>query len=282
MRKEFITTLETLALKDERIVFLTADLGFMVLESLRDKIPNRFFNVGVCEQNMIGMATGLAQQGLLPFCYSIIPFAVYRPFELIRNACYQNLPIRIIGMGAGFDYETAGYTHFGLEDIGVLRTIPNIHIYSPCDSPQAAFILEQTYDKPVPTYYRLSKDSTDLGIGCAKDYIYEKIRSTDTLYIATGDISDDVLAEAEKENASVLLFGKLHPLSDFPEKLTGYRTIVTFEMHVQHGGLGTIIAEMLAKYSLRITTFDTRAVHLHLSKTFVGTKQQLECAHGLR
>jgi transketolase len=278
MRKAFLETMEKLA-GDERIVFLTSDLGFMALESLRDQIPSRFFNVGVCEQNMIGMATGLAQQGLLPFCYSIIPFAVYRPFEFIRNACYQNLPIRIIGMGAGFDYGYAGYTHYGLEDIGVLRTIPNLRIFSPCDSKQASQILSWSYDLEIPIYYRLSKDDSDIGIEKGTGEIKIEGR-LDILYVTTGSISKDVLELSKETGASVLIQTELNPIPDDLEKnLRGFSEIIVYEEHVKNGGLGSIVAEVIAECGLS-GKLVRKSVGSHMHQ--IGTKDFLEREHGIK
>src|SRR5918912_219611 len=129
MRKAFAETLFELMTQDERILLLTADLGFMVWEAIASKFPGRFFNVGVAEQNMIGLATGLAEAGFIPFVYSIATFATLRPFEFIRNGpVHHNLPVRIVGVGAGYDYGPAGPTHHALEDIGVMRTQPNLTV----------------------------------------------------------------------------------------------------------------------------------------------------------
>jgi len=137
LRGTFIKTLCELAGVDQRIVLLTGDLGFTVLEPFRDAHPERFYNIGVAEQNMVGIATGLAEAGLIPFCYSIGTFASLRPFEFIRNGpVLHHLPVRIVGLGAGFEYGTAGTTHFSLEDIGVLRTQPGLDIVAPADFEQ--------------------------------------------------------------------------------------------------------------------------------------------------
>src|SRR3954470_19977760 len=121
MRHAFIEHLSKLATDDRSIVLVTADLGFMVIEPFAERHPDRFFNVGVAEQNMVGVATGLAEAGFLPFVYSIITFATLRPFEFIRNGpILQKLPVRVVGIGGGFEYGNAGPTHYGLEDIGVM------------------------------------------------------------------------------------------------------------------------------------------------------------------
>src|ERR1022692_2974280 len=112
MRQAFVETLSSLAQRDRRILLLTADLGFLALEPFRDRFPDRFFNVGVAEQNMIGMTTGLAEAGFRPYAYSIATFASLRPFEFIRNGpVLHRLPVRIVGMGMGFEYGASGATH---------------------------------------------------------------------------------------------------------------------------------------------------------------------------
>src|SRR3954468_1576453 len=121
MRGAFATTLTELAARDRRIVLLTGDLGYMALEPFAEQHPDRFFNVGVAEQNMVGLATGLAEAGFVPFVYSIVTFATLRPYEFIRNGpVLHGLPVRVVGVGGGFEYGHAGPTHHGLEDVGVL------------------------------------------------------------------------------------------------------------------------------------------------------------------
>src|SRR3712207_7785086 len=112
MRLEFIKTLLEMAEEDARILLLTGDLGFLVLEPFRDRFPDRFFNVGVAEQNMVGLATGLAEAGFVPFTYSIATFAALRPYEFIRNGpVLHRLPVRMVGVGGGFDFGYNGLTH---------------------------------------------------------------------------------------------------------------------------------------------------------------------------
>src|SRR5258708_10366625 len=121
MRAAFIHALVELAAHDPRILLLTADLGFMALEPFAQRFPGRLFNMGVAEQNMVGAATGLAEAGFIPYVYSIVTFATLRPYEFIRNGpVLHQLPVRIVGMGGGYEYGPAGATHHGLEDIGVM------------------------------------------------------------------------------------------------------------------------------------------------------------------
>src|SRR5919199_236251 len=154
MRLEFVKTLVEMAAEDARILLLTGDLGYLVLEPFRERFPERFFNVGVAEQNMVGLATGLAEAGFLPFTYSIATFASLRPYEFIRNGpILHQLPVRIVGVGGGFEYGHAGPTHHGLEDVGIMRVQPGITLISPADHEQARAAMLSTWDVPGPVYY---------------------------------------------------------------------------------------------------------------------------------
>src|SRR3972149_5485094 len=137
MRIAFTKTLAELAEQDPRILLLTGDLGYMALEPFSERFPDRFFNVGVAEQNMVGIATGLAEAGFIPFVYSIVTFATLRPYEFIRNGpILHRLPVRIVGVGGGLEYGHNGMSHYGLEDVGVMRIQPGITLVAPADYQQ--------------------------------------------------------------------------------------------------------------------------------------------------
>jgi transketolase len=262
MRGTFINTLTELAGRDERIVLLTGDLGFTVLEPFRDKFPKRFYNVGVAEQNMVGLATGLAEAGLLPFCYSIGTFASLRPFEFIRNGpVLHHLPVRIVGLGAGFEYGTAGTTHYSLEDIGVLRTQPGLDVIAPADFEQARSALLATWDLAEPIYYRLGKDDRStvpglegrFGVGRA-----QTVRDGEDLLLLTcGPISLEVAAAADQlsqegVDCSVAVVASISPAptADLVDLLGRHRMALTVETHYVNGGLGSLVAEVIADHGL--------------------------------
>ena len=135
MRRALTKALCELADSDPRVVLMTADLGFMVLEEFAKSYPSRFFNVGVAEANMIGLATGLAASGFIPFTYSIATFASMRCYEQIRNGpVLHGLPVRVVGVGGGFEYGHAGYTHHALEDLGIARIQPSTVLTCHCMS----------------------------------------------------------------------------------------------------------------------------------------------------
>src|SRR3984885_2321195 len=129
MRREFVEALVEIAEHDERGVLLTGDLGFPALEPFSERFSDRFFNAGVSEQNMVGMATGLAEAGLRPYVYSIATFASLRPYEFIRNGpVVPPLPVQVIGIGGGIDYGHNGVSHFALEDVSIMRTQPGMTV----------------------------------------------------------------------------------------------------------------------------------------------------------
>jgi hypothetical protein len=134
MRSAFVNTLKELARKDERIFLVTADMGFSVFESFREEFPNRFLNTGIAEQNTIGIAAGLAMSGKIVYVYSIIPFVTMRCFEQIRlDLAYNNANVKLVGVGAGFTYGSMGSSHHAIEDISIMRSIPNMTVFCPGD-----------------------------------------------------------------------------------------------------------------------------------------------------
>src|SRR5450759_1310357 len=132
MRKEFSNIIEKIATADDHVIFLTGDVGFMALENVRDAIGKRFINMGVAEQNMISVAAALATEGLVPVCYSIAPFIVFRPAEQIRlDVCLHNLNVKIVGNGGGYGYGIMGATHHALEDVGMLSSFSGMSCFVP-------------------------------------------------------------------------------------------------------------------------------------------------------
>lgn len=243
-------------------MLLTGDLGFMALEPFSHRFPERFFNVGVAEQNMIGVATGLAEAGFLPFAYSIATFASMRPYEFIRNGpILHRLPVRIVGVGGGFDYGSAGSTHHGCDDVGVLRVQPGITIVAPADHQQARSALLATWDAPGPVYYRLGKDGETVVPGLDGRFEVgraESIRDgADLLMISMGSISSEAAAAAEELgrkgiSCAVMVVSALSP-APFPDlirALSRFRIALTVEAHYTTGGVGSLVAEVIADRGL--------------------------------
>lgn len=291
MRGAFARTLAELAAEDARILLLTGDLGYMALEPFAERFPERFFNVGVAEQNMVGLATGLAEAGFLPFIYSIVTFASMRAYEFIRNGpILHSLPVRVIGVGGGFEYAHAGATHYGLEDVGVMRVQPGMTVIAPADYEQAARALRSTWDVPGPVYYRLGKDdkTTIEGLGGRFDLGRAQVvrEGDDLLMISMGSITSEVTAAAEAlarqgVNCMVMVVASISPapVDDLVEALARFGVALTVEAHYVSGGLGSLVCEVVAEQGL-----DCRVVRCGVRTTpegVVGSQHFLHRMHGL-
>ena len=259
MRTAFVRALIEEAEQDERIVLLTGDLGFMALEPFRDRFPDRFFNVGVAEQNMVGVATGLAEAGFTPFCYSIVPFAVLRPYEFIRNGpVLHGWKVRIVGMGGGFEYGSAGPTHYGLEDVGVMRLLQGMAVVAPADAEQATAAVRALSAWPGPAYLRLGKNDPNKRVpGLDGRFELGKVQEvregSDVVVFAMGSIGSSVSAALDELEAhgisatfAVIASVSPRPTDDIARLVATHRLAVTVEAHVAVGGIGSLVAETIA------------------------------------
>jgi transketolase len=262
MRKAFVETLTELADSDPRIVLLTGDLGYMAIESFAEKHPDRFINVGVAEQNMVGVATGLAESGYIPFTYSIVPFSVLRPYEFIRNGpIHHGLPVRIVGVGGGVEYGTNGVSHYGLEDVAVMRAQPEMQVIAPADHEQARQALTETWNNPGPIYYRLGKDDRTTVPGLSGRFEQGKVQrigeGEDILVVAMGNVANEAVAAKEilasqGVDATVAVVASVHPApaQDLADLLGSFRAVVSVEAHYLTGGLGSLLSEIIAEHGL--------------------------------
>jgi transketolase len=260
MRKALVKALIELAERDPRVVLMTADLGYTVLEPFAERFPDRFFNVGVAEQNMIGLATGLADGGFIPYVYSIATFAALRPYEFIRNGpVLQRLPVRIIGVGGGFEYDHAGPTHYALEDVGAMRMQPGLHVVTPADFQQCRAAILGLHDLPGPAYFRLGKDETYTVPGLAGRFepgrAHVVRQGGDALFIAMGPATALALKAAEALSAqniecSVMAVSSISPapVADLRDSLSRFPFAVTVEAHYATGGLGSLVCEVAAEH----------------------------------
>ena len=148
---------------NEKIVFITADLGFKLFDRIAARYPDRVINVGIREATMIGIAAGLSKEGFLPFVYSLVPFVTLRCVEQIRvDLCYNDLPAVLVGVGSGLAYGPNGPTHMGIEDVGVMSALPNLTILSPCDAVEVRMLLPQAVRLKTPVYVRLGRSGEPL------------------------------------------------------------------------------------------------------------------------
>lgn len=290
MRSAFAQTLLDLAGVDERIVLLTGDLGFAVLEPFAERYPDRFWNAGVAEQNMVGLATGLADAGYTPYVYSIATFASMRGYEFVRNgAILHALPVRVVGIGGGMDYGHNGVTHYALEDAGIMRVQPGIAVVAPADPQQTSAALPQIQALPGPVYLRLGKESQPVpgldgrfALGCA-----ERIGTgRDVALVALGGMAATAVEAAERladggVDASVLVVSSLNPAptEDLVELLADVPVAVSAEAHYVNGALGSLVAETIAEHGLpcRLVRAGLRAMPIGAT----GSRPYLYERHGL-
>jgi transketolase len=263
VRRTFAKVLTDLAERDARIILLTGDLGYTVLEPFCERFPSRFFNMGVAEQNMLGAATGLAEAGFIPFVYSIVTFASLRSYEFIRNGpIFHQLPVRIVGVGAGFEYGNAGPSHYGLEDLGLMRIQPGITVIAPADYEQANAALQATWDSPRPVYYRLSKDDSTTVAGLNGKFELGRAQlireGSDLAMIAVGPIAGEVAAAAEilatrGVSCTVAVVASFNPAptDDLIRILSTVPLAITVEAHYVDGGIGSLVSEVVAEHGLR-------------------------------
>ncbi len=259
MKEKFIKTLIKLAEKDENIYLLTGDLGFPVFEDFAKKFPKRFINCGVAEQNMVGVAAGLALSGKKVYIYSIVPFLTMRCLEQIRNdICYQNLDVKIIGVGGGFSYGELGATHHAIEDIGILRSLPNITILCPADLIETEELILKSYQTNLPTYIRLARKGEEPvynlrpRIEIGKPLVLNEGR--EGVIIGTGPQVVFCLKAVEKlknlgYNFKLLSLHTLKPINKeaLLKEIKEAKNIFTVEEHNIIGGLGSAVAEILTE-----------------------------------
>ena len=266
MRNTFIETLTNLAESDPNIMFLTGDLGFGVVENFESRFPTQFLNCGVAEQNMIGMAAGLASEGKKVFVYSIANFPTFRCLEQIRNdICYHELPVTIVAIGSGFSYGSLGYTHQALEDISIMRSLPGLRILSPSDPIEVKECVDLIISDPKPTYLRLGKNgennlTSEMNRNVKKLNFYNKNKKC--LVITTGSISEECKNAVEKLNDEYrnnFCFSTLTQLKPLPiesSEIQNFEFIVTVEEHSVVGGLGSIINDFVILKNLKLNVLN--------------------------
>ena len=254
MRNTFAAKLLNLAIKDPSIILITGDLGFGVLDEFAKKLPKQYINSGIAEQSMMSMAAGLASRGFRPFVYSIANFPIMRCFEQIRNdVCYMNNSVTIVSVGAGLSYGNLGYSHHGIEDISVIRSLPNIKLYSPADSEEVELCIDQLYKDNKPCYLRLGKGNESRIHSSPLERNFENIEIRRGVYgtIAfTGAIGSRVLDAVDSMNSPSVnprIFSMPFLSENNLVKLletTDGEPLVTVEEHSNIGGFGSWLLEI--------------------------------------
>ena len=278
MRNAFADEITKQARHNKRIVLLSGDIGNRLFNEYKAECPDRFYNCGVAESNMVGMAAGLAMSGLRPICYTITPFITYRCMEQIRvDLCYHCVPVVIVGTGSGLSYASLGATHHSCEEIGMLRLLPELAVLAPADQMEVRACLKAAlnYDKPV--YMRIGKkgeplvheEEPDVTIGES----IEIREGSDLCILSAGNMlptalaASDILA-GERISCAVISFHTIKPLDldRLASVFTRFRGVATLEEHSIHGGLGGSVAEWLSEQNgalANLTRFGTSDSFLH-------------------
>jgi transketolase len=254
MRDAFIGELTSLAERDPAIMLLTSDLGFGVLTEFAERFPDQYINVGVAEQNMSGLATGLALEGYKVYTYSIANFTTLRCLEQIRNdICYHDANVTLVSVGAGFSYGQLGVSHFATEDLAILRALPNMMVVAPSDPWEAKILTRQMASIPGPKYLRIDKSaggsdehSADVSLG--KGRIVRE--GADVTIVSMGAILSESIKAAESladfgVQARVISMNALKPFDNsiIFDACRDTGGMISIEEHSEIGGLAGSISE---------------------------------------
>ncbi|MGE3371433.1 MAG: transketolase family protein [Rhizobiaceae bacterium] len=259
MRDSFVRTVEELMRVDDEVVLITADLGFGIFNKLVAQFPRRFVNVGVAEQNMVGVATGMALEGWTVFAYSIGNFPTLRCLEQIRNdAAYHEVNVNVVCSGGGFTYGALGMSHHATEDLSIMRSLPGVTVVAPCDAYESQEATKALARRPGVGYLRIEKDvpiATERTGGPFEIGRARTLRQgADICILAAGGVAAEGLAAATRLeelgiSATVASMHTLNPLDDgyILEAVRNHTALVTLEENTIHGGLGGAVSEVIAE-----------------------------------
>jgi len=258
MRNAFAAVVTELTQEDSRLVLLAGDIGNRLFNQFKDYSPNRFYNCGVAEANMISVAAGMAMCGLRPICYTIAPFITARCLEQIRvDLCYHNVPVTIVGTGSGLSYASLGATHHSCEDIAMLRVLSGMTVICPADAVEVKAAVRAALKHNGPIYIRIGKKNEPVVHAAPPDFVIGKsirLRSgNDVCLLSTGNMISVALQAAEileqaGYSARVESFHTVKPLDEecLKEVFSDCRAVATIEEHSLIGGFGAAVAEWLA------------------------------------
>jgi transketolase len=258
MRKTCLNKVYELAQRDPRVVFIGSDLGPGVLHKMKEEMPDRFYMEGIAEQNVIGMAAGMALEGYVPYVNTIATFLTRRCFEQVAiDVCLHNLPVRLIGNGGGLVYAPLGPTHEAIEDIAIMRALPNMTVISVSDAEEMAVMMDQTLDWPGPIYIRLGKGGDPIVSDTTENFRIGKAickrEGADAALVTTGVLVKPCLDAAKTLRAEGLSCAVVHLPTVKPIDTDGLvaalpagAPIICVEEHLRTGGLGSTVLETLS------------------------------------
>lgn len=279
-----------IATEDDRVMVLTADMGATELDKFKESFKERYINVGIAEQSGMSIAAGLALGGKIVFIYGIIPFITLRCFEQIKvNLCSMKLPVTIIGIGAGFAYSVDGPTHHAIEDIAIMRALPEMTIFNPSDPVSLKHITKIAYATPGPKYIRLAKGSYPSIYEAEHDFslgLAVQRKGDDVTIISTGTLVHKALVVSDElakrsVSSSVVDLYRIKPINDrlLLRIIEGSKLVVTLEDHSIIGGIGSVISEVLAD---NYTSVPLKRIGINDQYSFrYGNTEWLHFLHGL-
>jgi len=292
LRTAFIEALNELADKDPRVCLVVGDLGYSVIEEFADKHPDQFVNAGVAEQNMIGLAVGMALSGKVVFTYSIANFGTLRCLEQIRNdVCYHRANVKVVAVGCGLAYGNLGVTHHASEDVAIMRALPNMTVVAPGDPIEARLGTRAVVALDGPAYLRLGRAGEPVVHADEPAFVLGRAitmrEGSDLTLIASGSMlatADRIAAQLAEKGLSVRLLS-MHTIKPLDREAivraaTETRFVFTLEEHSIEGGLGGAVAEVMAELD------GSRALlkRIGLRPQFnavVGDQKYLKSLHGL-
>ena len=283
MRNIFFDEFKEMMRKDSSLFFLTGDTGYHLVESIFEEFPNRSLNVGVAEQNMIGIASGLCNVGFVPVCYAITNFLIERCFEQIRNdICLHEYKIILVGTSTGYDNGPLGATHHKLDDIGAVKALPNINIYSPSGSQSLSLTTKEVFNNKNASFIRISKHGMDetIKFNDPNHYIYEM--NLPTLVISHGKMVGNAKdAFDQLPQFSIFAMDRIKPLDDtlLVSLFEKFETIIVIEDNFRSG-----LFNSLCQWAVEEKACHTNIFSISPNESYdevMGDSQFLEDTHGL-
>ena len=292
MRNRFAKTMEELATDNKRVCLLSGDIE-IEFDKFKERAQGRFINCGIAEANMMSMAAGMALSGLKPVVYTIAPFTTLRCLEQIRTGvAYHEAPVVIVGTGSGLSYAELGATHHSLEDIAILRSIPNMQICAPADSEELEAYLREAIDSGIPTYIRIGKKGEPTIRGISESAKIGRARSVHSgekiLILAIGPIIEEAIKAREvlggnSAGIEIVSMGTVKPLdTEFLQKIAerNYKHWVTLEEHSKIGGLGTAVIEWLSEKRIFVDLYrigtDDKFIHRLGTQNYTRGQQRID------
>ncbi len=264
MRNAFAQEIKDQAGVNDKIVLLSADIGNRLFDPYKELFPDRFFNCGVAEANMTSMAAGMAMNCMQPVTYTIASFNTSRCYEQIKiDICYHDLPVIVVGVGAGLSYAGLGATHHSFEDISIIRTLPNMHVMCPCDSVEVKLCLQEALNLKKPVYIRLCKKNEPIihkskpKFRLGKGIVVKQ--GKDVCLLGCGNILPVVMDAAEKldQNHISAMVVSMHTVKPLDADLlnsvfSNFNMVCTIEEHSAIGGFGSAVAEWVVDNGISV------------------------------